>query len=144
MEKTLDIFNITLARQQAEVQAAKAGLRIFRPGAKQDDEESKGWFSWMWGWAGGGGSQEKVQEPKGLEQLMTPQEKDKLYAAIGYSETAADPTLPKMYEAIKLYVKLLSMKVSVRENVDKPELIKFALIDLCTTITQRPGAEAIR
>lgn len=26
---------------------------------------------------------------------MTPQEKDKLYAAIGYSETAVDPTLPK-------------------------------------------------
>ncbi|XP_077200846.1 intermembrane lipid transfer protein VPS13A isoform X1 [Paroedura picta] len=143
LEKTLDIFNITLARQQAEVQAAKAGLRIFRPGAKQDDEESKGWFSWMWGWGRGSG-QEKVQEPKGLEQLMTPQEKDKLYAAIGYSETAADPTLPKKYEAIKLYVKLLSMKVSVRENLDKPELIKFALIDLCTTITQRPGAEAIR
>lgn len=48
------------------------------------------------------------------------------------------------YEAIKLYVKLLSMKVSVKENVDKPELIKLALIDLRTTITQRPGAEAIR
>lgn len=31
----------------------------------------------------------------GIEQFMTPQEKDKLYAAIGYSETAVDPTLPK-------------------------------------------------
>lgn len=31
----------------------------------------------------------------GLEELMTPEEKAKLYAAIGYSETAVDPTLPK-------------------------------------------------
>uniref|UniRef100_A0ACB8EQT4 Vacuolar protein sorting-associated protein 13A n=3 Tax=Sphaerodactylus townsendi TaxID=933632 RepID=A0ACB8EQT4_9SAUR len=143
IEKILDVFNITLARQQAEVQAAKAGLRIYRPGAKQDEEESKGWFSWMWGWTGGS-RPKKVHEPKGLEQLMTPQEKDKLYAAIGYSETAVDPTLPKAYEAMKLYVKLLSMKVSIRENMDKPELIKLALLDLRTTVTQRPGAEAIR
>uniref|UniRef100_A0A669Q3C3 Vacuolar protein sorting 13 homolog A n=1 Tax=Phasianus colchicus TaxID=9054 RepID=A0A669Q3C3_PHACC len=31
----------------------------------------------------------------GLEGLMTSEEKAKLYAAIGYSETAVDPTLPK-------------------------------------------------
>lgn len=48
------------------------------------------------------------------------------------------------YEAIKLYVKLLSMTVSIRENNQKPELLKLALIDLRTAVTQRPGAEAIR
>uniref|UniRef100_A0A670J176 Vacuolar protein sorting 13 homolog A n=1 Tax=Podarcis muralis TaxID=64176 RepID=A0A670J176_PODMU len=143
LEKTLDIFNITLARQQAEFEATKAGLKIFKAGAKQDDEDSGGWFSWMWGWTGGKGK-ESTQEPKGIEQLMTPQEKHKLYAAIGYSETAVDPTLPKTYEAIKLYVKLLSMTVSIRENNQKPELLKLALIDLRTAVTQRPGAEAIR
>ncbi|XP_058021972.1 intermembrane lipid transfer protein VPS13A [Ahaetulla prasina] len=143
LEKTLDIFNITLARQQAEFEAIKAGLKIFKPGAKQDDEDSGGWFSWMWGWAGGKSGETK-QEPKGIEQLMTSQEKDKLYAAIGYSETAVDPTLPKTYEAVKLYVKLISMSVLIRENKEKPELIKLALIDLRTTVAQRPGAEAIR
>lgn len=30
----------------------------------------------------------------GFEQLMTSEEKNRLYAAIGYSETAVDPTLP--------------------------------------------------
>uniref|UniRef100_A0A8C6Y6U2 Vacuolar protein sorting 13 homolog A n=1 Tax=Naja naja TaxID=35670 RepID=A0A8C6Y6U2_NAJNA len=129
LEKTLDIFNITLARQQAEFEAIKAGLKIFKPGAKQDDEDSGGWFSWIWGWSGGKSSETK-QEPKGIEQFMTPQEKDKLYAAIGYSETAVDPTLPKTYEAVKLYVKLISMSVLIRENKEKPELIKLALIDL--------------
>lgn len=38
----------------------------------------------------------------GIEQLMTPQEKDKLYAAIGYSETAVDPTLPKTVSVVWL------------------------------------------
>uniref|UniRef100_A0A8C3I6F1 Vacuolar protein sorting 13 homolog A n=1 Tax=Chrysemys picta bellii TaxID=8478 RepID=A0A8C3I6F1_CHRPI len=80
----------------------------------------------------------------GLEELMTLEEKAKLYAAIGYSETAVDPTLPKTYEAMKLSVKLLSMSISIRENKEKPELIKFAVIDLSTMLIQRPGAQAIR
>uniref|UniRef100_A0A8C3XSC1 Vacuolar protein sorting 13 homolog A n=1 Tax=Chelydra serpentina TaxID=8475 RepID=A0A8C3XSC1_CHESE len=79
-----------------------------------------------------------------LEELMTLEEKAKLYAAIGYSETAVDPTLPKKYEAMKVSVKLLSMSISIRENKEKPELIKFAIIDLSTMLTQRPGAQAIR
>ncbi|NXA51596.1 VP13A protein, partial [Nothocercus julius] len=144
-EKTLDIFNITLARQQAEVEATKAGLKIYKPGVKQDDESSGGWFSWIWGWSGEKKDQQK-QEVKGssLEELMTLEEKAKLYAAIGYSETAVDPTLPKSYEAMKLSVKLLSMSISIRENEQTPELVKFALIGLSTVFTQRPGAQAIR
>uniref|UniRef100_A0A8B9IXR0 Vacuolar protein sorting 13 homolog A n=1 Tax=Amazona collaria TaxID=241587 RepID=A0A8B9IXR0_9PSIT len=142
-EKALDIFNITLARQQAEVEAAKAGLRIYRPGVKQDDENSGGWFSWIWNWSGEKKPEQK-QEVKGLEELMTLEEKAKLYAAIGYSETAVDPTLPKSYEAMKFSVKLLSMSISIRENKQSPELVEFALAGLSTVFTQRPGAQAIR
>uniref|UniRef100_A0A8C3CU88 Vacuolar protein sorting 13 homolog A n=1 Tax=Cairina moschata TaxID=8855 RepID=A0A8C3CU88_CAIMO len=142
-EKTLDIFNITLARQQAEVEATKAGLKIYRPGVKQDDENSGGWFSWIWGWSGEK-KEEQKQEIKGLEQLMTLEEKAKLYAAIGYSETAVDPTLPKSYEAMKLSLNLLSMSISIRENKRTPELVKFTLDGLSTVFTQRPGAQAIR
>uniref|UniRef100_A0A8U8C2Y7 Uncharacterized protein n=1 Tax=Geospiza parvula TaxID=87175 RepID=A0A8U8C2Y7_GEOPR len=137
-EKTLDIFNITLARQQAEVEATKAGLKINRPGVKQDDEKSGGWFSWIWSWSGG------KKDEKNQEQLMTQEEKAKLYAAIGYSETAVDPTLPKSYEAMKFSVNLLSMSISIRENKQTPKLIEFALTDLSTVFTQRPGAQAIR
>uniref|UniRef100_A0A8C6JSE6 Uncharacterized protein n=1 Tax=Melopsittacus undulatus TaxID=13146 RepID=A0A8C6JSE6_MELUD len=142
-EKALDIFNITLARQQAEVEATKAGLKIYRPGVKQDDENSGGWFSWIWNWSGEK-KQEQKQEVKGLEELMTLEEKAKLYAAIGYSETAVDPTLPKSYEAMKFSVKLLSMSISIRENKQSPELVEFALAGLSTVFTQRPGAQAIR
>uniref|UniRef100_A0A8B9M2R6 Vacuolar protein sorting 13 homolog A n=1 Tax=Accipiter nisus TaxID=211598 RepID=A0A8B9M2R6_9AVES len=142
-EKALDIFNITLARQQAEVEATKAGLKIYRPGVKQDDENSGGWFSWIWSWSGEKKDEQK-QEVKGLEELMTREEKAKLYAAIGYSETAVDPTLPKSYEAMKFSVKLLSMSISIRENKQTPELVEFALTGLSTVFTQRPGAQAIR
>uniref|UniRef100_A0A8U8BU69 Uncharacterized protein n=1 Tax=Geospiza parvula TaxID=87175 RepID=A0A8U8BU69_GEOPR len=79
-----------------------------------------------------------------LKQLMTQEEKAKLYAAIGYSETAVDPTLPKSYEAMKFSVNLLSMSISIRENKQTPKLIEFALTDLSTVFTQRPGAQAIR
>ncbi|XP_071436912.1 intermembrane lipid transfer protein VPS13A isoform X3 [Pithys albifrons albifrons] len=144
-EKALDIFNITLARQQAEVEATKAGLKIYRPGVKQEDEKSGGWFGWIWSWSGEK-KDEKKQEIKGssLEELMTQEEKAKLYAAIGYSETAVDPTLPKSYEAMKFSVKLLSMSISIRENRQTPELVEFALSGLSTVFTQRPGAQAIR
>uniref|UniRef100_A0A663N0U1 Vacuolar protein sorting 13 homolog A n=1 Tax=Athene cunicularia TaxID=194338 RepID=A0A663N0U1_ATHCN len=86
----------------------------------------------------------KLLEVSRLEELMTREEKAKLYAAIGYSETAVDPTLPKSYEAMKFSVKLLSMSISIRENKQTPELVEFALAGLSTVFTQRPGAQAIR
>jgi hypothetical protein len=40
-------------------QASKAGLRIFRPGVKVE-EESQGWVGWMWsGWSGDDGAKSK-------------------------------------------------------------------------------------
>uniref|UniRef100_A0A803W558 Vacuolar protein sorting 13 homolog A n=1 Tax=Ficedula albicollis TaxID=59894 RepID=A0A803W558_FICAL len=80
-----------------------------------------------------------------LEELMTQEEKAKLYAAIGYSETAVDPTLPKsVSHTMKFSLNLLSMSISIRENKQTPKLIEFALTDLSTVFTQRPGAQAIR
>ncbi|KAM4808096.1 intermembrane lipid transfer protein VPS13A [Rhinophrynus dorsalis] len=143
-EKTLDVFNITLARQQAEMEACKAGLKIYRPGAKDEDSNSKGWFGWMWGWSGESNEKKEVPKSGNLEELMTPEEKAKLYAAIGYSETAVDPTLPKTYEAMSVCVKLLSMSIQLREDMGKTELINLAITDLSTILKQRPGAQALR
>ncbi|KTG33156.1 hypothetical protein cypCar_00036824, partial [Cyprinus carpio] len=82
-ERTLDIFNITMARQQAEMEASKAGLRIYRPGVKVEEEQSEGWFGWMWSWSGESGTQTKDVKTGGFDELMSPAEKAKLYAAIG-------------------------------------------------------------
>ncbi|XP_072137655.1 intermembrane lipid transfer protein VPS13A isoform X1 [Mobula birostris] len=143
LEKELDLFNITLARQQAEVEAMKAGYKIYRPGAKVEEDDSGGWFAWAWSWAAG--KEEKPRDSKsGIDFLMTPEEKSKLYTAIGYSEATVDPTMPKRYEAVKLSVKLLSMSLCIKEEQDKPEIMKFSVINLSTKVTQRPGAQAIK
>uniref|UniRef100_A0AAX7T6J3 Vacuolar protein sorting 13 homolog A n=1 Tax=Astatotilapia calliptera TaxID=8154 RepID=A0AAX7T6J3_ASTCA len=135
-EKTLDIFNITLARQQAEVEASKAGLRIYRPGMKMEEEESQGWISWMWNW----GAQPDTER----KELLTPAEKAKLYTAIGYSETAANPNLPKDFENMKVNFHMEKLSVSINDDKDKNEIIRLTVGELYSTLTQRPGAQAIK
>ncbi|XP_029916803.1 intermembrane lipid transfer protein VPS13A isoform X3 [Myripristis murdjan] len=145
-ERTLDIFNITLARQQAEMEASKAGLRIYRPGIKVEEEESQGWFSWMWNW--GGEADTEAKEVKtgasGFDELMTPGEKAKLYTAIGYSETAVNPNLPKDFEDMKVNFHMEKLTVSIKDNKDKNEIIRLTVGELMSMLTQRPGAQAIK
>ncbi|KAB5567777.1 hypothetical protein PHYPO_G00236760 [Pangasianodon hypophthalmus] len=143
-EKSLDIFNITLARQQAEMEASKAGLRIYRPGLKMEEEQSQGWFGWVWNWSGDSSAQTKEVKSGGFDTLMTPAEKAKLYTAIGYSETAVNPNLPKNFEDMKVQFQLVSMSLSIKESKEKPEIIKLSVIDLRAMLTQRPSAQAIK
>ncbi|XP_030622854.1 intermembrane lipid transfer protein VPS13A [Chanos chanos] len=143
-EKTLDIFNITLARQQAEMEASKAGLRIYRPGMKMEEEQSQGWFGWMWNWSGDSSAETKEVKSGGFDEVMTPEEKSKLYTAIGYSETAVNHNLPKDFEDMKMNFQLVNMSIAIKDSQDKPDIIKLSVIDLRATLTQRPGAQAIK
>ncbi|XP_073908196.1 intermembrane lipid transfer protein VPS13A isoform X3 [Castor canadensis] len=144
LEKTLDVFNITIARQQAEVEVKKAGYKIYKEGVK-DPEDNKGWFGWLWTWSESNTTKQQADVKPGiLEEMLTPEEKTLLYEAIGYSETAVDPTLPKTFEAMKLYVHLKSMSIVLRENHQKPELIDIVVEEFSTLIIQRPGAQAIK
>ncbi|XP_062274089.1 vacuolar protein sorting-associated protein 13A isoform X2 [Scomber scombrus] len=145
-EKTLDIFNITLARQQAEVEASKAGLRIYRPGMKMEEEESQGWLSWVWNWGGEPDTQEKEVKTggSGFDELLTSAEKAKLYTAIGYSDTAVNSNLPKDFEDMKVNFHMEKLSVSIKDNKDKNEIITLTVGELLSTLTQRPGAQAIK
>uniref|UniRef100_A0A452VE61 Vacuolar protein sorting 13 homolog A n=1 Tax=Ursus maritimus TaxID=29073 RepID=A0A452VE61_URSMA len=143
LEKTLDVFNITISRQQAEVEVKKAGYRIFREGAK-DSEENKGWFSWLWTWSEPRSKEQPDVKPGILEEMLTAEEKTLLYEAIGYSETAVDPTLPKTFEAMKFFVHLKSMSIVLREKQETPELLDIVVEEFSTLIVQRPGAQAIK
>ncbi|XP_010951087.1 intermembrane lipid transfer protein VPS13A isoform X1 [Camelus bactrianus] len=143
LEKTLDVFNITIARQQAEVEAKKSGYRIYREGANES-EDNKGWFSWLWNWSESHTKQQPDVKPGSLEEMLTPEEKTLLYEAIGYSETAVDPTLPKTFEAIKFFVHLKSMSIILREKQQKSELLDIVVEEFSTLIVQRPGAQAIK
>uniref|UniRef100_A0A8C9IWX4 Vacuolar protein sorting 13 homolog A n=1 Tax=Piliocolobus tephrosceles TaxID=591936 RepID=A0A8C9IWX4_9PRIM len=144
LEKTLDVLNITIARQQAEVEVKKAGYKIYKEGVK-DPEDNKGWFSWLWSWSEQNTNEQQPDVKPGiLEEMLTPEEKALLYEAIGYSETAVDPTLPKTFEALKFFVHLKSMSVVLRENHQKPELIDIVIEEFSTLIVQRPGAQAVK
>uniref|UniRef100_A0AAY4CNH0 Chorein N-terminal domain-containing protein n=1 Tax=Denticeps clupeoides TaxID=299321 RepID=A0AAY4CNH0_9TELE len=141
-ERTLDIFNITLARQQAEMEVSKAGLKVFRPGQKEE-EQSQGWFGWIGGWWGENAPQSKEVKPGGFDGLMTSAEKAKLYTAIGYSETAVNHNLPKTFEDMKVSFQLVSMCLCIKESYDKPEIIRLAVSDLRARLAQRSGAQAL-
>lgn len=47
--------------------ASKAGLRIYRPGIKMEEEESQGWINWVWSW-GGQPTQTKEVKTGGTEK----------------------------------------------------------------------------
>lgn len=52
-----------------KLQATKAGLKIYRPGVKQDDDNSGGWFSWIWSWSSEKKDEQK-QEVKGSSMFI--------------------------------------------------------------------------
>ncbi|XP_037348487.1 intermembrane lipid transfer protein VPS13A isoform X1 [Talpa occidentalis] len=142
LEKSLDVFNITIARQQAEVEVKKAGHKIYKEGT-EEAEDDKGWFHWLWNWSEPKSKGLPVTESgTSLEDILTSEEKSLLYEAIGYSETAVDPTLPKTFEAMKFFVHLKSMSIVLRE--EKRELLDIVVEEFSTWIVQRPGAQAIK
>jgi len=48
------------------------------------------------------------------------------------------------YVAVIVNFKLLSTSVTFREEPGVPEILKVQMIDLSTSISQRPGAQAFR
>ncbi|KAM7329987.1 hypothetical protein ACRRTK_011600 [Alexandromys fortis] len=139
----LDVELHTIVIEFNKPQVKKAGYKIYKEGVK-DPEDNAGWFSWLWTWSESNAKQQLEVKPGILEEMLTPEEKVLLYEAIGYSETAVDPTLPKTFEALKFFVHLKSMSVILRENHQKPELVNIIVEGLSTLIVQRPGAQAIK
>ncbi|XP_029986703.1 vacuolar protein sorting-associated protein 13C isoform X10 [Sphaeramia orbicularis] len=148
LEKVLDVFNITLARQQAQMEVIRSGQKLVAKkaagGQKQGGWSIGSWFSRR--------SKKEEQEPEeskeeqssGLDEIMTTEEKEKLYTAIGYSGSSHNLALPKQYVAIVVTFQLLKTSVTIREQPDVPEILQVQIIDLSTKISQRPGAQAIR
>uniref|UniRef100_A0A8C4PJ18 Vacuolar protein sorting 13 homolog C n=1 Tax=Equus asinus asinus TaxID=83772 RepID=A0A8C4PJ18_EQUAS len=143
LEKTLDVFNIILARQQAQVEVIRSGQKLRKKSA-DTGEKRGGWFSGFWGKKESRKKDEESLIPETIDDLMTPEEKDKLFTAIGYSESTHDLTLPKQYVAHIMTLKLVSTSVTIRENKNIPEILKIQIIGLGTQVSQRPGAQALK
>ncbi|ETE73059.1 Vacuolar protein sorting-associated protein 13C, partial [Ophiophagus hannah] len=179
LEKALDVFNIVLARQQAQTEVVRSGQKLSKKSA--DGEKKSGWFSGFWGRKE---SRKKADEedksvpeskscacpaaprlqsgwlqraehssrmpvtpstlPAAIDDLMTPEEKAKLFTAIGYSNSSHNLALPKTYVAHVVSLKLLCTSVTIKEDRNVPDTLKIQIIDLSTKISQRPGAQALK
>ncbi|KAE9550830.1 hypothetical protein FO519_005958 [Halicephalobus sp. NKZ332] len=133
-EKELDLFNLNVARQQAELEIDKRGL-------KRLEDQDQGWGTWMKSWWSGG-SQKK--EEKHEEQLLdkfqkeiTPEEKQKLFEAIDYQENMPATDYPKTFVENVVVLKLGTIGVIVENAVE----LEFSGISL--DVEQRPSASAI-
>lgn len=83
----MDVFNLNIARQQAEMNIDRMNL------IRTEDQEVETWGTWAKSWLGGGGgskSKNSGNQSTGNEimsqfqEAMTTEEKDKLFAAIDY------------------------------------------------------------
>ncbi|XP_063782573.1 intermembrane lipid transfer protein VPS13C isoform X2 [Pseudophryne corroboree] len=147
MEKQLDVFNIVLARQQAQAEVVRSGQKLLAKKSSQSGEKkSGGWFGGFWGKKEASKKEDtdELSVPEKIDDLMTPEEKKKLFTAIGYSESSHNLSLPKTYVANILSFKLVSTSITIRENVTASETLKVQIIDLSTKVFQRPGAQAIK
>ncbi|XP_037689727.1 vacuolar protein sorting-associated protein 13C isoform X2 [Choloepus didactylus] len=143
LEKNLDVFNIILARQQAQVEVIRSGQKLRKKNV-DTGEKRGGWFSGFWGKKESKKKDEESLIPETIDDLMTPEEKAKLFTAIGYSESTHNLTLPKQYVAHVMTMKLVSTSVTIRENENIPEILKIQIIGLGTQASQRPGAQALK
>ncbi|MGH0128136.1 UNVERIFIED_CONTAM: hypothetical protein FKN15_033577 [Acipenser sinensis] len=145
LEKTLDVFNITLARQQAHVEVIRSGQKMLEKKAMQKEKQGGGWFGGFFGKKEGKkkAQEEESSAPESIDEFMTAEEKAKLYTAIGYSGSSHNLALPKEYVASVMTFKLLSTSITVREEPGVPETLKVQMISLSASISQRPGAQAL-
>ncbi|XP_030622717.1 vacuolar protein sorting-associated protein 13C [Chanos chanos] len=146
LEKALDVFNITLARQQAQMEVVRSGQKVVGKKTATQKQGGGGFFSSLFGKKEGKKKEqeEEEKEPESIDAIITPEEKAKLYTAIGYSDSSHNLALPKNYVAVIVNFKLLQTSLTIREEANVPETLKVQMIDLSTSISQRPGAQAIK
>ncbi|XP_077774951.1 intermembrane lipid transfer protein VPS13C isoform X2 [Podarcis muralis] len=145
LEKALDVFNIVLARQQAQTEVIRSGQRLLRKKSTDGEKKGGGWFSGLWGKKETKKKdEEELSVPETIDDLMTQEEKAKLFTAIGYSDSSHNLSLPKKYVAHVVSLKLLSTSFTIKEDRNVPDTLKIQIIDLSTKISQRPGAQALK
>ncbi|XP_077476237.1 intermembrane lipid transfer protein VPS13C isoform X2 [Stigmatopora argus] len=150
LENVLDVFNITLGRQQAQMEAIRSGQKPAVKKARKGDGRG-GFFAGFFG-----RKPKKEEEPEeeqegeesqgsALDAVLTAEEKEKLYAAIGYSAgEGGGSATPKEYVALALNFQLRGASLTVRERSGVPEILRVRAVGLGCALRQRPGARALR
>uniref|UniRef100_A0A8B9UJI6 Vacuolar protein sorting 13 homolog C n=1 Tax=Anas zonorhyncha TaxID=75864 RepID=A0A8B9UJI6_9AVES len=142
-QRQIQVRDVFLERRYALT--IRSGQKLLKKKAAEGEKKSGGWFSGFWGKRE---SRKKEDEessvPETIDELMTPEEKAKLFTAIGYSDSSHHLSLPKQYIAHVVTLKLLSTSLTIKEDKNVAETLKVQIIDLSTKISQRPGAQAIK
>ncbi|VDP14307.1 unnamed protein product [Heligmosomoides polygyrus] len=136
-EEELDVFNVNVARQQAE-------MDIDRKGLTRVEDQPQGWLSWGASWFGGGGGGDGSSGKKTAKdfasqfhEAMTPEEKEKLFEAIDYQENIPPTNYPKEFVENKIDFRLREVAIVVDGAV------ALSLLELRAHLDQRPSANAI-
>uniref|UniRef100_A0A5S6QAI9 UBA domain-containing protein n=1 Tax=Trichuris muris TaxID=70415 RepID=A0A5S6QAI9_TRIMR len=144
-EKQLDVFNLIIARQQAELQVKRRGLKLV--------EEQGGWMSWATGWWGGRSDEKKVSGDTAndiaaeFEKAMTKEEKEKLYEAIDYQENQLSTQYPPEFVENVVQFKMIGFLVCVHDNAPDGQrqlALRMGLQTVESTLEMRPSAAAIK
>lgn len=114
-------------------------------------EESQGWFG---GWFGRGSSAadtsaKETDIKKQVQAIMTADEKEKLYKAIGYQENTTPTELPVHFVATKLKFELKKLQILVINDDlsaidDANRVMSLQLKNVTANLDQRPAAAAIK
>ncbi|KAI1289479.1 Vacuolar protein sorting-associated protein 13C [Halotydeus destructor] len=134
LEDELDVFNINLARRQAE-----ADVRKKQPVAAETKKKG-GWFSWAWGGSKDESDEAMPEVMKELQSEITPAEKDKFYQAIGYGESASISEYPSNFAAHLLNTDLESIKLTIIDDVKGQQLVDMSLNKVSGDIRFRPSS----
>ncbi|XP_064471874.1 intermembrane lipid transfer protein Vps13-like isoform X2 [Ornithodoros turicata] len=135
LEDALDVFNITLARKQAELEVEE--LLLTSP--------KQGWLSsWWYGGQQPSTSTEGKDLVKQFEKAMTAAEKQKLYAAIDYQENSVPPDYPASYIERKLNFLLKNLSLSIHDESKCCVIIRVILDDMSASFEERPRGNAIK
>lgn len=137
-ERKLNIQNLVIIRQQVELEVEKLTK-------KKEETESKGWFSGWWGGKKDEGTENEDDIKKKFQAAMTPEEKEKLFKAIGYQENALPTELPESFVAMKMFFELNSLEVSIKSNIENSveNVILLQLNQVKCSVSQRPSAQSI-
>ncbi|UJR35157.1 hypothetical protein I4U23_027926 [Adineta vaga] len=136
LEKKLDVFNMTYIRRSAEIEARK-----------KKEQEPKTWWGSVSNWWGGSKSQDDPELD--LEKVMSPEEKNKLFEAIGYAgEDTSTSTYPDEYVDIDLAIHLNMLDVNVWSKIYENEtqfriIARGVIPDTNLTFRRRPATDAI-
>ncbi|XP_065179589.1 intermembrane lipid transfer protein VPS13C-like [Sycon ciliatum] len=128
----LDVFNLTLARQNAAAEYKR------ETGKKAKKSGGGGWFG---GWLGGGSKQKEEAKPV-KDAGFSEEERAKLYSALNYVEGERPGDFPPSYVARRFKFSLGALSFALHgDNGENVTRLLTSQVD--AALAQRPGANAL-